>query len=72
MFENGGRLGAPAPVPELRPRRLLRFVERTNHATKHFHATKHPIVKSFEPGEDWAWCYIDEVDLDADELPPRA
>ncbi|HXC25851.1 MAG TPA: UBP-type zinc finger domain-containing protein [Gemmatimonadaceae bacterium] len=31
------------------------------HATKHFHATKHPIMKSFEPGEDWGWCYIDEV-----------
>ena len=25
---------------------------------------KHAIVKSFEPGEDWGWCYIDEVELD--------
>ncbi len=31
------------------------------HATKHFHATQHPIIKSFEPGEDWRWCYIDQV-----------
>jgi uncharacterized UBP type Zn finger protein len=31
------------------------------HATKHFHATKHPIVQSFEPGEDWKWCYVDEL-----------
>ena len=31
------------------------------HATKHFHATKHPIMKSFEPGEDWSWCYVDEL-----------
>ena len=31
------------------------------HATKHFHATKHPIMKSFEPGEDWGWCYADEL-----------
>ena len=31
------------------------------HATKHFHATKHPIIKSFEPGEDWGWCYADQV-----------
>ncbi len=30
------------------------------HATRHFHATKHPVVKSFEPGEDWAWCYVDD------------
>jgi len=31
------------------------------HATKHFHASDHPIVKSFEPGEDWIWGYVDEV-----------
>ena len=31
------------------------------HATKHFHATQHPVVASFEPGENWAWCYVDEV-----------
>ena len=31
------------------------------HATKHFHATGHPIVQSFERGEDWLWCYIDQV-----------
>ena len=30
------------------------------HATKHFHATSHPIIKSFEPGEDWGFCYVDE------------
>jgi uncharacterized UBP type Zn finger protein len=30
----------------------------SRHATKHFHATRHPVVKSFEPGEDWAWCYV--------------
>jgi uncharacterized UBP type Zn finger protein len=33
------------------------------HATKHFHTTHHPIMRSFEPGEDWAWCFIDEVEL---------
>lgn len=31
------------------------------HATKHFHSSGHPIVQSFEPGEDWFWCYADEV-----------
>jgi len=30
------------------------------HATKHFHATSHPIIRSIEPGEDWYWCYVDE------------
>lgn len=30
------------------------------HATAHFHGTRHPIIRSFEPGEDWGWCYVDE------------
>ncbi|MET0395559.1 MAG: UBP-type zinc finger domain-containing protein [Longimicrobiaceae bacterium] len=33
------------------------------HATKHFHSSGHPIVQSFEPGEDWRWCYVDEVEV---------
>ena len=31
------------------------------HATARFHATEHPLVQSFQPGEDWIWCYVDEV-----------
>jgi uncharacterized UBP type Zn finger protein len=31
------------------------------HATAHHHTTGHPIVRSFEPGEKWRWCYVDEV-----------
>jgi len=31
------------------------------HASKHAKETGHPIVESFEPGEDWRWCYIDEL-----------
>ena len=31
------------------------------HATKHFHRTSHPVIKSFEPGEEWGWCYVDEL-----------
>ena len=31
------------------------------HATKHFRSTQHPIIRSFEPGEDWGYCYVDEV-----------
>jgi hypothetical protein len=27
--------------------------------------TKHPVIKSFEPGEDWAWCYPDDEMLEA-------
>jgi uncharacterized UBP type Zn finger protein len=32
---------------------------KNKHATKHFHATKHPLVRSIEPGEAWIWCYVD-------------
>ena len=30
------------------------------HATAHFHETGHPVMRSFEPGEAWRWCYVDE------------
>lgn len=33
---------------------------RYKHATKHYHKTDHAIMASLEPGESWAWCYIDE------------
>ena len=33
------------------------------HATRHYHATTHPIMRSIEPGESWMWCYVDEVML---------
>ena len=33
------------------------------HATKHFHATQHPIARSVEPGENWAYCYADDVQV---------
>jgi uncharacterized UBP type Zn finger protein len=31
------------------------------HATKHFEEEGHPLIRSAEPGEDWSWCYLDEV-----------
>ena len=34
---------------------------KNRHATKHFKNTKHAIMRSFEPGENWGWCYIDDV-----------
>jgi 5-methylcytosine-specific restriction endonuclease McrA len=39
------------------------------HATKHFHHTSHPVVASYEPGERWAWCYVDQEAL---PVPPEA
>ncbi len=34
---------------------------KNKHATKHFQATTHPLVRSIEPGEAWVWCYADAV-----------
>lgn len=34
------------------------------HATGHFHQTGHPLIRSFQPGEDWGWCYVEEVFLE--------
>lgn len=34
------------------------------HATRHFAETGHPVMRSFEPGESWRWCYVDEVITD--------
>jgi len=34
---------------------------KNKHATKHFHSSKHPLVRSIEPGESWVWCYVDEI-----------
>ncbi|CAN5743300.1 MAG: UBP-type zinc finger domain-containing protein [Actinobacteria bacterium] len=31
------------------------------HATAHFQNTGHPVIRSFEPGETWRWCYVDSL-----------
>lgn len=36
------------------------------HATKHFHTSKHPVMRSVEPGESWGWCYVDELMVELD------
>lgn len=42
------------------------------HATQHFHQTQHAIMKSFQPDEDWGWCYVDALFFEPAPLPPRA
>jgi uncharacterized UBP type Zn finger protein len=34
---------------------------KNKHATKHFKLSKHPLIRSIEPGESWMWCYVDET-----------
>jgi uncharacterized UBP type Zn finger protein len=31
------------------------------HASAHARDSSHPIIRAAEPGEDWSWCYVDEV-----------
>jgi len=35
---------------------------KNKHATKHFHHTNHPLMRSIEPGESWVWCFVDQVE----------
>jgi uncharacterized UBP type Zn finger protein len=41
------------------------------HATRHAHQMAHPVIASYEPGERWGWCYVDqtEVDVPAEAVP---
>ena len=41
------------------------------HATKHFHATRHPIIEGYDPPEGWGWCYVDAVMLDLSDRARR-
>src|ERR1700731_577678 len=34
---------------------------KNKHATKHFRQSTHPVMRSIEPGEEWIWCYVDEM-----------
>jgi len=40
------------------------------HATAHFHSTTHPLVQSYEPGEEWFWCYADDLMFEVPGRPP--
>lgn len=34
---------------------------KNKHATRHYHETHHPMITSYEEGENWLWCYVDEI-----------
>jgi uncharacterized UBP type Zn finger protein len=33
------------------------------HATAHARERRHPVIRSIEPREEWAWCFEDQVAL---------
>ena len=39
------------------------------HATAHFHDVAHPLIRSYEPGENWWWCYVDDLAFEVDGAP---
>ena len=42
------------------------------HATRHFEQTGHPVMQSFEPGEEWFWDFANQESVGGPELaPPR-
>lgn len=36
---------------------------KNKHATRHFNQTRHPIIRTFEPGENWKWCFVDQIEV---------
>jgi uncharacterized UBP type Zn finger protein len=36
------------------------------HATAHARLSQHPVIRSLEAGEDWSWCYVDEIAFHVD------
>ena len=42
------------------------------HATKHYQSTKHPIIRSFQPDEEWGYCYPDDMFYDTLPESPAA
>lgn len=46
------------------------------HASLHAHQTGHPLIRSVEPGEDWSYCFVDDIGLmipqvrGATQIPP--
>ena len=46
------------------------------HASRHAQASDHPLIRSLEPGEEWVWCFPDELAMvipeirGATQIPP--
>lgn len=43
---------------------------RNKHATAHREDSGHPLIRSYEPGETWWWCYEDQVTFDVEGVGP--
>ncbi|MFI5086546.1 MAG: UBP-type zinc finger domain-containing protein [Actinomycetales bacterium] len=43
---------------------------KNKHATAHYRSTGHPLIRSYQPGEGWWWCYEDEITFELEDMPP--
>lgn len=34
---------------------------KNKHASRHYQETGHPVIRSFQPGDTWSWCYVDQI-----------
>lgn len=41
----------------------------SRHASAHARSAAHPLIRSYEPGEEWWWCFLDEVAFEVDDDP---
>jgi ubiquitin-hydrolase Zn-finger-containing protein len=44
---------------------------KNKHATAHFRASGHPLIRSYEPGESWWWCYEDQLVFEVEGIGPE-
>ncbi len=61
MPEERRLVGASAAVPNRAATSAAATTRPTATPRSIYTTTDHPIIKSFEPGEDWGWCYVDEI-----------
>jgi uncharacterized UBP type Zn finger protein len=38
------------------------------HATRHAESDSHPLIRSLQPGEEWSWCFVDELGMVIEEI----
>ncbi|MDQ3895842.1 MAG: UBP-type zinc finger domain-containing protein [Actinomycetota bacterium] len=46
--------------------------DSNRHATAHFRESLHPLIQSYEPGEEWWYCYVDDLAFLLDTAPSFA
>ena len=56
-------MASPAHLPGVRARRLLRRLAQPARDRPQSLRAGHPLIRSLEPGEEWSWCFVDEIGM---------